>query len=148
MSRKRTKKQAEEKAPDQEEKRKGRPKGKSRTAAVLSVVSTDSTFYLHDDQVSPAVWVGKCIHCNRKLAVTESGSTGATLEHIVPLCAGGSADDPRNLALACVGCNNRKGIDHDMHVGVRTRSDEVVTALQGRRLARWREPVKVRTWVE
>ncbi|HYH47568.1 MAG TPA: HNH endonuclease [Thermoanaerobaculia bacterium] len=29
-------------------------------------------------------------------------------EHVVPVSAGGSPDDPENLALACQGCNNHK----------------------------------------
>lgn len=112
------------------------------------MVATDSTFSLHEDGTPGwSIWVGKCIHCGRKLGVSVSGSTDATLEHIVPLCAGGSPDDPHNLALACAGCNNRKGVEHDQHVGKGGRADEVVSALQGRRLARWRAPVQIDPWL-
>lgn len=126
----------------------GRPKGRSRTDAVLSVVVTDATFKhvpVDTDRRPGATqpWYGKCIHCNTSLLVAHDGKTGATLEHIVPLCAGGSPDDPHNLALACAGCNNRKGVEHDQRVGSGGRADEVVAALQARRAQRWREPVQV-----
>lgn len=122
----------------------GRPKGRSRTDAVLSVVATDSTFRplcLTPPELGATntPWVGKCIHCNTSLVVRPSGETNATLEHIVPLCAGGSPDDPHNLALACAGCNNRKGIEHDQHVGRGGRADEVIESLRAKRAERWRE---------
>ena len=119
-----------------------RPKGANRAAVVLSIVATDITFELHRDKtLGTGIWIGKCIHCNRKLGVSEAGNTDATVEHINPLCNGGESVDPKNLALACRGCNNEKGIRHDMHAGKGGRADEVITALQGRRLSRWREPV-------
>lgn len=120
-----------------------RPKGASRARVILSIVVTDSTFDFHADNdrgIARGIWIGKCIHCGRKLGVSESGKTDATIEHVNPLCAGGDATDPRNLALACRGCNNEKGVRHDQHVGKGGRADEVITALQGKRLARWREP--------
>lgn len=120
-----------------------RPRNNARAGVVLSIVATDSTFNFHRDKtLGPGwgVWVGKCIHCGRKLCVSEAGGTDATVEHINPLCNGGEATDPRNLALACRGCNNEKGIRHDKRAGKGGRADEVITALQGKRLARWREP--------
>ncbi len=121
------------------EQKRGRPKGRSRTDAVINVVATDNTFRTTEDCGS---WVGKCIHCNTSLVVSRSGETTATLEHIIPLCAGGSPDDPHNLALACQGCNNRKGVEHDQHVGKGGRADQVIEALQAKRAIRWREPVQ------
>ena len=59
------------------------------------------------------------------------------------MCAGGSPDDPHNLALACQGCNNRKGVEHDQHVGKGGRADQVIEALRAKRALRWREPVQV-----
>lgn len=104
---------------------------------VLSIVETDSTFELESD----GYWVGNCIHCNRKLAVAPDGATdSATVEHINPLCHGGEATDPRNLALACRGCNNEKGVRHDQHVGKGGRADEVVANLLQKRASRWRNP--------
>lgn len=114
-----------------------RPHGGKRLDLVLGVVATDSTFELTPDKT---VWVGKCLHCNRKLSVGLSGMTHATLEHIMPLTAGGSADTLLNLALACATCNNEKGIHHDQHVGKGGRADEVIRSLQEKRLSRWREP--------
>lgn len=114
----------------------------------MSIVLTDNTFEAHrvGDNGWDLCWIGKCIHCNRKLVVdqrtgTREVTTDATVEHINPLCNGGESIDPRNLALACKGCNNEKGIRHDQHAGKGGRADEVITALQGKRLARWREPV-------
>lgn len=118
-----------------------RPRGASRAQVVLSIVATDMTFEFHrDNTLGWGIWVGKCIHCNTKLGVSENGSTEATVEHVVPLCNDGAATDPRNLALACKRCNNEKGVRHDPHAGKGGRADEVITALQGKRLARWREP--------
>lgn len=116
----------------------GRPSGARRTALVLAVVRTDNTFELTKLNDGTELWVGRCIHCNRKLVVGQLGQTGATLEHIVPLSADGSPDDVRNLALACASCNNEKGIDHDPNVGRGGRSDEVIAALQEKRAKRWR----------
>lgn len=44
-----------------------------------------------------------CWYCNRQL--TEKS---ATIDHIVPLSAGGW-DVKHNFALACIGCNQKKG---------------------------------------
>lgn len=115
-----------------------RAKGKSRAELVLEIVKTDNTFYVrHSD---PHVYVGKCIHCNSHLYVTMLGETDATVEHIQPLCNGGDARDPRNLALACKRCNNQKGVHHDQHAGKGGRADEVIAALHSKRVARWKEP--------
>lgn len=117
----------------------------SRAEVVLAIVRTDATFSLKtlvDDhgRARDAFWTGKCIHCNTGMVVAMDGSTGATIEHIRPLCDGGAPTDPRNLALACSRCNNDKGVRHDMHAGKGGRADEVIAALQGRRAQRWREP--------
>ena len=118
-----------------------RAKGSSRAQLVLAIVATDSTFNLYGNPHEGRVWLGRCIHCNTRLGVTPEGSTDATIEHINPLCAGGESTDPHNLALACSRCNNEKGIRHDQHAGKGGRADEVIAALQAKRLARWREPV-------
>ena len=60
---------------------------------VLAIVATDSTY-------EPAVldgkrvWVGKCIHCNRKLTIADDGTplSRATIEHIWPRNHGGAND--------------------------------------------------------
>lgn len=119
----------------------------NRTRVVLSVVETDNTFELVCGSDS-WFWLGKCIHCNTRITVDEDGDTrhrsnNTTLEHIVPICAGGDPVDPCNLALACKGCNNRKGIDHDKHVGKGGRADEVIASLQSKRAARWRDAVQL-----
>jgi 5-methylcytosine-specific restriction endonuclease McrA len=117
---------------------------KTRAEIVLSIVVTDNTFlrskprFYSEERPLDVVWVGRCIHCNTQLVVSIDGKTGATIEHIQPLCDGGHPTDPRNLALACARCNNEKGIRHDIHVGKGGRADEVVLALQEKRSARWR----------
>lgn len=66
-------------------------------------------------------------------------TTDATIEHIVPLCAGGSGTDLRNMALACKRCNNEKGVRHDPHAGKGGRADDVIVALTEKRMKRWRQ---------
>lgn len=122
-----------------------RVKGHAREELVLGIVRSDMTFEFHrdDSQLSTTgggIWIGKCIHCGRKLGVSANGKTDATVEHIRPLCAGGSRDDIMNCALACKRCNNEKGVRHDEHVGKGGRADEVITSIEGKRLARWRTP--------
>ena len=55
-----------------------------------------STCYLCGVLLTPAV----CIHAL---------PTSCTVDHIKPLSKGGSLNDPRNLALACMACNTAKG---------------------------------------
>jgi 5-methylcytosine-specific restriction endonuclease McrA len=86
----------------------------------------------------PSAWVGRCLHCNSRVFVTDDGQTLATIEHIKPLCDRGHPTDPRNLALVCSRCNNEKGIRHDQHAGKGGRADEVIAALQAKRDSRWR----------
>ena len=109
-----------------------------RERRVLAVVATDRTFDRQDVR-GDSVWVGKCIHCNRRLVVDAGGATAATIEHIVPRNHGGT-DDIENLALACDRCNGEKGLRHDHR-----RADDpglvaVVERLQSRRRERWRDP--------
>ena len=116
-----------------------RAKGKRRAELVLEIVETDSTFDLIDPKgAGHPHWVGRCIHCNTKLYVTDLGGTDATIEHINPLCNDGAARDPQNLALACARCNNEKGVRHDQHAGKGRRADEVIAALLEKRLSRCR----------
>lgn len=37
------------------------------------------------------------------------GRQAGTVDHVVPLAAGGGRLDPANLVAACVGCNSRRG---------------------------------------
>jgi len=117
-----------------------RPKGSSREQMVLDIVRTDNTFFdsMGEPHVYPQTWSGKCIHCNTRLTVTATGQTEATIEHIMPLIAGGSGTDLHNLALACKRCNNMKGIHHDSR-NLDERAQEVVGALLTKRQERWRE---------
>lgn len=115
-----------------------RPHGAKRLDLIVEIVKTDSTFELTEVRNSGQVWVGRCIHCNCKLVVAQTGETAATLEHIVPISGKGSPDDIHNLALACAGCNNNKGIKHDQYAGRGGRADEVIAMLLAKREARWR----------
>jgi 5-methylcytosine-specific restriction endonuclease McrA len=105
---------------------------------LLAAAVTDATFEKTtlDGQV---VWVGKCIHCGKKLVVRDDGRAmgEATLEHVWPETQGGT-DAVDNLAVACAGCNREKGARHDHKGG--PRLDEVVAKLRERRTERWREP--------
>ncbi len=100
-------------------------------------------------------WRTRCLHCRAHLELRADGEPlGATsLEHVVPQAwfgrreadamaarVGYDPDDPRNLALACRGCNQAKGTTHDARGPGDARALDVVTALLDRRLARWREP--------
>jgi 5-methylcytosine-specific restriction endonuclease McrA len=121
-----------------------RAKSASRASLILAIVATDNTFEIQrvgdNGRTQTAFWLGKCIHCNAKLYVDERGATDATVEHVMPLCNEGEAQDVRNLALACKGCNNEKGVRHDKYAGKGGRADEVINALQEKRMSRWREP--------
>lgn len=109
---------------------------------VLAIVATDSTY-------QPAmldgarVWVGKCIHCNRKLTIADDGTpiSRATIEHIWPRTHGG-ANDLANIALACAGCNRSKSRHDRQHIRDE-RLAEIVEELRRRRTERWRDPEEV-----
>ena len=111
---------------------------RAREQLVLQVVATDSTFHRATVRGAEA-WVGKCLHCNRKLVVALDGATAATIEHCVPRNHGGT-DEPKNLALACEPCNRQKGFRHDHRPAAHPRTREVIDALVQRRLERWKEP--------
>jgi 5-methylcytosine-specific restriction endonuclease McrA len=110
---------------------------------MLAVVATDRTFERHVLGDRP-VWVGKCIHCGRKLTVADDGApiSQATLEHIWPRTHGGD-NALRNLALACAGCNREKGGRHDNRHRADERLGEIVAELRRRREERWRDPADV-----
>jgi 5-methylcytosine-specific restriction endonuclease McrA len=116
----------------------------------LRALSTDGAATLHD-----GVWDTRCLHCKRRLQVRADGEAlgHATLEHVVPQAwfgkraaaaltaqVGDDADDARNLALACAGCNHGKGVRHDARGPSDARAREVVAQLLEHRLARWRDP--------
>ena len=112
-----------------------RPKGSSRAILALRIAKSDSTFEL---DVLNKRYVGKCIHCSTSLVVmSETGSTLATIEHIVPLIAGGSGTDLMNLALSCSRCNNQKGIHHDAKQ-LDDRGEFVINLLLRKRASRFR----------
>jgi 5-methylcytosine-specific restriction endonuclease McrA len=49
------------------------------------------------------LFMAPCIYCRRAFLLST-----LTVEHITPLCLGGT-NDPSNIALACFPCNNDKG---------------------------------------
>jgi 5-methylcytosine-specific restriction endonuclease McrA len=98
------------------------------------------------------IWTTRCLHCRTRLSVDADGTPRghASLEHVVPRAwfakreargltrrVGETADDPRNLALACTRCNHDKGKGPDARGPCDARALEVVTSLLERRLARW-----------
>jgi hypothetical protein len=109
-----------------------------------------------NSKAEPIGWRVQCLHCRRSMQLRQDGTPVGvvTLEHIVPrswfgLAAARSlcervadADDPRNLALACAGCNHGKGRSHDARGPADARALQVVSDLLERRLARWREPAE------
>jgi 5-methylcytosine-specific restriction endonuclease McrA len=111
----------------------------STARTILSIVRTDRTFELLPS-IDGAVWQGKCIHCQSKLLIKESGEpiSRATIEHIVPRHHGGT-DDPGNLALACARCNHQKGKKLDARRLTDPTLQRVIALLQARRLERLRE---------
>ena len=112
-----------------------------RHLLLLAAAVTDRTFEKTVLDGKP-VWVGKCLHCGRKLVVGDDGRARgeATLEHVWPQTQGGT-NDVENLAVACARCNREKGTRHDHRKG--QRLDEVVALLRARRQERWREPAEV-----
>lgn len=109
---------------------------------LLAAAVTDATF-ARATVDGHAAWVGKCIHCGRKLVVRDDGRAmgQATLEHVWPQSQGGD-DAIVNLAVACGACNREKGVRHDHGKGAQ-RLGEVVAMLRARRLERWRDPAEV-----
>ena len=114
-----------------------KPSRKSKNN-ILDIVLTDSTFRKLEWR-GETVWCGKCIFCNKKLYVEADGTPdpNVTVEHIIPRSKGGT-DDLENLALACKGCNNEKGIRHDVNKADRYRAYEIMEKLRRKRLKRWR----------
>lgn len=110
---------------------------------VLAIVATDNTFQPHVLD-GARVWVGKCIHCGRKLTIADDGTpiSRATIEHIWPRTHGGE-NDIENIALACAGCNREKGVRHDRRDKTDQRLGEIVEELRRRRTERWRDPAEV-----
>ena len=106
---------------------------------LLEVASSDRTF---EPKVldGERILEGKCIHCQRKLALRADGTplNGATLEHIVPRNHGGT-DDLDNLAIACARCNSEKGLRHDHKRPDDPKLLEVIERLRQRRRERLTE---------
>lgn len=100
-------------------------------------------------------WRTRCLHCRARLEFKPDGEPlgAGSLEHVVPqawfgkraakmLCAriGHNPNDPRNLALACAGCNQAKGKGPDARGPQDARALEVVGQALDRRLLRWPQP--------
>ncbi|WP_428263108.1 HNH endonuclease [Haliangium sp.] len=113
---------------------------RTKRRQILAIVATDCTFDLTTTPQGEQVWVGKCIHCNRRLVISAEGEPlgRASIEHIVPRHHGGT-DELENLALACDGCNTEKGVRHDIRKAGDPKLREIVDRLQVRRRERWRE---------
>jgi len=113
---------------------------RKRHRLALAIVATDSTFTKRNVRGSD-LWVGKCIFCSRALTVGLDGAleSAVTIEHIRPRSHGGD-DAVTNLALACKGCNNEKGMRHDARRKGDPRLAEIISALATRRQERWRSP--------
>ena len=112
----------------------------SKKRRILDIIATDRTF-TRKQQRGQVVWVGKCIHCNRRLIVDADGTpiSNATIEHILPRNHGGN-NDLDNLALACGSCNFEKGRRHDVRKANDPKLQTMVARLRDIRRQRWREP--------
>lgn len=113
---------------------------------ILEIIATDRTFSLREqpgraEPGSRRTWVGKCIHCNRRLVIDRDGTpiSDATIEHIVPKNHGGQ-NDIDNLALACAACNTEKGRRHDIRRANDPKLQSIIQRLQRVRRERWRDP--------
>lgn len=107
-------------------------------AALMSrVAERDATFVLRDGH-----WNGKCLICRGPLRFDASTGQGATIEHIVPRCPGGTGEE-RNLGIAHPRCNAEKGRRWDsgrLRKRDPMRYDAMVERLLSERARRWREP--------
>lgn len=100
--------------------------------------ATDRTWRFADER-----WMGKCIHCRRKITLGKDGATegSATLEHIVPRTHGGT-NELDNLSIACSRCNHQKGRKLDvLHVSD-ARLQDVIARLKQRKEDRYRPPLE------
>jgi hypothetical protein len=112
-----------------------------QAALILAIVRTDSTFERMDVR-GESMWVGRCIHCNTRMAVSLRGDTDATIEHIEPTTHGGTSE-VNNVALACPRCNHRKGARLDNRRRDDPTLSQVIDMLKARRKERWREDSEV-----
>ena len=112
----------------------------ARKRHILDLVYTDSTFQRKHVR-GEEVWLGRCIHCDRKLMIALDGTPlgPVTIEHIIPVTHNGE-NTLKNTALACSRCNNSKGYRLD-HLPLQDeRLQRMITLLQDRRHQRWRSP--------
>jgi 5-methylcytosine-specific restriction endonuclease McrA len=114
---------------------------------LLEAVRTDM-----EARLEAAGWVTRCLHCRSRVGVSPEGDPwpGTSLEHVVPRSWFGireaavltadleGPDDPRNLALACVRCNQQKGKGPDAAGPGDARAREVVTRLAAARGTRFK----------
>ena len=112
----------------------------ARQRRVLDIVASDRTFELVE-YAGRAAWAGKCIHCNRRLLVSDDGELlgTASIEHIVPRTHADS-DELENVALACRACNGEQGVRHDHRQRRDPKLVEIIERLLRRRRERWRHP--------
>lgn len=102
----------------------------------LSLISADRTFRKSDVR-GETLWVGKCIHCRKKLVFAENGEpiSDGSLEHILPRTHGGT-DDLENLAIACRRCNSQKGKRHDWKPISDEKLQQMIERLRRRKMER------------
>jgi 5-methylcytosine-specific restriction endonuclease McrA len=103
----------------------------------LRIIKSDNTYELTTYR-GQSVWVGKCIHCNKKSYIKEDGSfiSKLTIEHIIPKYHGGT-DDLENIAIACASCNSHKGRTLDFKKRGHPELEKMIKSLQEKRKARW-----------
>lgn len=122
----------------------GRMGARQTRALLLWAAATDSTFELmRQGPQRERVLSGKCIHCGRRhqLELDRTPLTHATVEHIVPRAHGGT-DALTNVAIACAGCNRKKGSRLDCRRWEDEALQRVIATLAGRRAQLMRPPLE------
>jgi 5-methylcytosine-specific restriction endonuclease McrA len=106
---------------------------------LLQIAHHDSTFTVVIHQGRRCLR-GRCIYCNTALLLEMDGQriSAATVEHLRPRHHGGDSS-LQNLAIACLGCNQSKGLRIDRRRRGDPRAEEVIAAALERRRERWRE---------
>lgn len=114
-------------------------------ALLLWAAATDATFELmRQGPQQTRVLSGKCIHCGKRHQLELDGTplTHATVEHIVPRAHGGT-DALDNVAIACAGCNRKKGSRLDCRRWEDATLQRVISTLSERRAQRMRPPLEL-----
>jgi 5-methylcytosine-specific restriction endonuclease McrA len=102
------------------------------------IAETDTTFTRNGGD-----WVDRCLICGGPLRFDATTGEGATVEHILPRCLGGTSE-LRNLGITHARCNGEKGRRWDSGRRRGAGPDgysTLVERLRRGRERRWHEPI-------